>query len=484
MRQTVKTEDATIDEPAISAQSLLIDRAPSSNGAAIVHGHKRMKQLAIRGSLWTIAGYGASQLLRFGANLILTRILFPEAFGLMAIVMLVLQGLAMFSDVGIGPALIRHPRGHEPDFYNTAWTIQLVRGVVLWLIACLVAVPVASFYQIPLLAQLIPVATFSAAIAGFNSTNLFAESRNLRLGRIICIDLASQFVMIAAMISAAWYWQSVWSLAIGGIIAAAIKALLSHMALPGQANRICWHRGSWKELYSFGRWIFLATLLTFCGSQLDRIVLGRLVPIDLFGAFFIAYALSDVFRNVMTMLSGSVFLPAYSFDERHEDVDVGVAIYPLRKFFLYAFGLLIAFFIAFGDQVIYFLYDPRYDPAAEVLPILIAGLWPRALVFTVGPALFARGRSSYGAMASLLRIIIVGIGMLVLYPYLGPKGVFIAVALADLPQCIVIHYGLRREGMQYGRLNWMATLWTIGCIVLLVSARNWFGLRPVPFVFN
>src|SRR5882757_2906675 len=82
-----------------------------------------LKQRAIRGSMWTMVGYVGSQVLRFGSTLVLTRMLFPEIYGKMAIAGVFFQGLQMFSDVGIGPSIIQNERGEHPPFYNTAWTI-------------------------------------------------------------------------------------------------------------------------------------------------------------------------------------------------------------------------------------------------------------------------------------------------------------------------------------------------------------------------
>lgn len=113
-----------------------------------------LKSRAIRGSLWTLGGYGTSQLLRFASNLILTRLLFPEAFGLMSLVHIFLQGLEMFSDIGIAPNIIHSDRGDDPSFLNTAWTVQAIRGGGLWLLACAIAWPAARFYSEPMLVQL------------------------------------------------------------------------------------------------------------------------------------------------------------------------------------------------------------------------------------------------------------------------------------------------------------------------------------------
>ena len=82
----------------------------------------------MRGSVLTAGSYAIAQGLRLVSNLILTRLLFPEAFGLMALVSVFLVGLAMFSDVGIGPAISQSKRGDDVGFLNTAWSIQVLRG--------------------------------------------------------------------------------------------------------------------------------------------------------------------------------------------------------------------------------------------------------------------------------------------------------------------------------------------------------------------
>ena len=131
---------------------------------------------AIRSSIWTIGGYGASQLIRLGSSLVLTRLLFPEIFGIVALVSVFHQGLAMFSDIGIGPAIVQSPDGDDWTFLQTAWTLQAIRGAVLWVAACAIAVPLASFYDQPIVLWLLPVSGFGAVIAGFESTAVQSAS--------------------------------------------------------------------------------------------------------------------------------------------------------------------------------------------------------------------------------------------------------------------------------------------------------------------
>ena len=151
---------------------------------------------AMRSSAWTMLGYGASQALRFGSNLILTRILFPEAFGLMTLVTVFIIGLAHFSDVGIAPSIMQNKRGDDPDFLDTAWTIQVIRGAVLWLCTFALAWPAAHFYGEPMLIELLPVAGLALLVSGFNPTRMDTAHRHLMLGRVTIIDLVSQAIGI------------------------------------------------------------------------------------------------------------------------------------------------------------------------------------------------------------------------------------------------------------------------------------------------
>ena len=130
MLRLLETDATDIEGLATPIAPQVVNGIASANGATNGKAPKSLKQMATHGSLWTIAGYGTTQVLRFASNLLLARWLFPQAFGLMAIVNGVIQGLAMLSDVGIGQSIIRHHRSDDPEFYNTAWTLQIHTGNV------------------------------------------------------------------------------------------------------------------------------------------------------------------------------------------------------------------------------------------------------------------------------------------------------------------------------------------------------------------
>jgi O-antigen/teichoic acid export membrane protein len=100
-----------------------------------------LKKQAFRATAWTIVGFGASMVLRFASNLILARLLVPESFGLMALVNVFIMGLHCSQMLAWVPSIIQNKRGDDPTFINTAWTIQVLRGVALWLGSILIAWP-------------------------------------------------------------------------------------------------------------------------------------------------------------------------------------------------------------------------------------------------------------------------------------------------------------------------------------------------------
>src|SRR6267378_378285 len=92
-----------------------------------------LRHRVLKAGLWSTAGFGLGLVIRFGSNLLMTRLLLPDMFGVMAIATTIMIGLSMFSDVGLRQSVVQSPRGGESSFLNTAWTIQVLRGVLIWL---------------------------------------------------------------------------------------------------------------------------------------------------------------------------------------------------------------------------------------------------------------------------------------------------------------------------------------------------------------
>ena len=422
-----------------------------------------------------MTGYAAGQVIRLGGNLILTRLLFPEVFGQMALVQIFIQGLAMFSDVGTGPAIVQSARGDDPRFLNTAWTIQCGRGVLLWLASCVIAAPVAAFYGQPLLAWLLPVATLGAVLAGFESTAMHTLQRHMRLGRLTVVELIGQVVGTVGTVGLAALdrWQhgpnnpgAVWAVVGGGLLAGLVRLVLSHTALPGIRHRFMLDPESRTQLFHFGRWIFVSTLLGFLAGQSDRLIFGKLIPLDLFGVYGIAVMLSALPTEAVLKLGGAVVFPAYARLARRDDFRQ--VFDRVRLPLLLGSGLIVSGMIAAGPYLIRILYDRRYQEAGWILQFLSAVAWFKILECTNGQALLAKGHVRWVAAGSAAKLV----GLVAFIPLGFHLGGFPG-ALAGLVASEALKYATSATGVALCGLPGFAR---DAAFTLAVALVAWAGL--------
>ena len=92
-------------------------------------------KLIFKASLWIFFAFGMGQVLKLGGNLITTRLLVPEMFGVMAVVFAVMHGLSMIMDAGLWAYVVRNKEGDNKAIYDVAWTAQVIRGIIIFVLA-------------------------------------------------------------------------------------------------------------------------------------------------------------------------------------------------------------------------------------------------------------------------------------------------------------------------------------------------------------
>ncbi|KAB8315014.1 oligosaccharide flippase family protein [Tolypothrix campylonemoides VB511288] len=445
---------------------------------------KSVKQLAIRGAIWTIIGFGSIQILRFGNNLILTRLLEPEYFGLMALVTTIRVGLELFSDVGIGQNIVNSKRGDEPTFLNTAWSIQAIRGVLIWLLCLLIAYPIAQFYNDVRLWWLIPIVTLSSVIDGFSCTSVHTLHRRMVLGKLSLYELIMQASFLSTLILLVWFYPNIWSLAIAPVIGAIYKLVSSYWLIPKYSNHFEWEPEAVKEILSFGKWMFVASALMFAAEQSDRLVLGKILSLQMLGVYTVAYTLASIPREVIKQLSYKVIFPAISQQSDLPRPTLRAKIIRQRWLMLFTCAIALAALVTVGDLVVGILYDKRYAAAIWMMPILCSGIWFSLLFYTISPALLAISKPLYSAQSNFARFGIIGLGVPLANYNFGVLGAIIVIAFSDLPLYIVNLYGLWREKLTCFAQDIQTTAFFLGVLALFLAIRNYLGFGlPIQTLF-
>ena len=418
-----------------------------------------------------ILSFGTAQALRFGSNLVLTRLLFPEAFGLMAIVSVVLSGMNMFSNMGTGPSIMRSPRGDDPLFLDTAWVLQIGRGFVLWLVALAGARPLAAFYNEPSLAWLLPLAAIALLFEGIRSTRLETENRHLRMGRIMSIDVAAQAVTFLAGIILAAIYREVWTLPVAGILGSATRFLLSWTILPGHANRLRFDRTAASELVGFGKWIFFSTIAGFFVMQSDRLVLGTFLSMGSLGIYNIGYFLGSFVSLAAGMVCTRMLMPFYRETMANSTSEGTRKIQRLRALFTATMFLPVAMLAAFGVPITELLFDPRFANAGIVAALLACVQIPHLIIMTYDQAALAAGDSRNFFLLVLARAILQISGLIIGIQLGGLAGAIAGQGAAVVLSYVPVVWLARKHGVYDLRHDLAFTV--IGLVI--VAAALWIN---------
>ncbi len=353
---------------------------------------KFLRSTSGRGASWTFIGFGTSYAIRLLSTLFLTRLLAPEVFGLMSLASVFMAALNMLSDVGTVQSVIRSPRGDDPDFLDTAWSVQAVRGFCLSGLVLLLAWPVSRLYDEPQLFPILCAMAVMPTIYGLGSIAGATCRRHVQLGRLTLIGTAGQILTTLLNILFAWWLESVWALVIGGILGAVFSLAAGYLWLPPYRPRLRFHRDVLAEIVTFGRWVLLATFLGYLGGQGTTAIMGLEVSVEVLGLITIAttisFALSDLVLRILGMVAFPVISRAY-----REGRDFAATVDRIKTLI---FAVVVPGFIALSlasQWIVDLLYDPRYAQAGGFLGLLALNGAMTVLSTPYQNALLAAGNS-------------------------------------------------------------------------------------------
>ncbi|MGZ9809037.1 oligosaccharide flippase family protein [Pseudoroseicyclus sp. H15] len=391
-----------------------------------------LMQRAARTSVQTLFAYAGGQGLRLISNLILTRLLFPEAFGVMAMVTVIVSGLVQFSDLGSGPAIMQSKRGDDPDFLDTAWTIHIGRGVLLWLAACVLAWPAAEYFGEPALTAYLPVAALSLIFYGLSPTRMEQAGRHMQVGRVMAIELAAQATGILVAVGLALITRSVWALVISNVAAGMATAAYLTLFLPGHRNRLRLDRTAASELMHFGKWIFLSTVAGFAIHQADKLVLGKGLSTHDFGLYNIGYFLASFPLLLGYTISRRIMIPLYRDSPPSVSAENAARLSRARAAITAVMGggsLLLA---ALAPPIVALLYDPRYASAGAVTSMMAVMQVPAIIVVTYDQSALAAADSRRFFVLTAIRAALVVAGISIGFWMGGLLGALFGLGAAHL----------------------------------------------------
>lgn len=428
---------------------------------------------------WTTAGYMSTQVIRFATNLVLTRLLAPDLFGVMILLISLRVGIELFTDIGIGQNLVANGNARDPRFYNTAWTLGLLRGLLLALAAAALVPFLSSLYGQEELDRVLPFMSLFFILTGLVSVGPPLAIKALQNERMAKLEVIASLSGAALMIGAAAVSPDIWGLMAGNLLATLASTVISYFVVPGLKHRFLLDRRYLGEIVGFGKWIFLSSVVYFLATNFDRLMLAKYVSFAMLGIYGVARSLGDVFGQFSAKIGNAIIFPSIASTElRREALQAKVAHRRIQ--FLAAALLAVAALIALSDLIVGVLYDPRYLPAAQVLPLVGLAAWVGILCTLNDNVLLGLGKPYYGAVgnaAKLLALIVMLPSGVVHYGILGAAAATVA---AETLRYACLTVGQSREGVRFVRQDLAATTLMLATALSVRTLAYELGLAGSP----
>lgn len=420
-----------------------------------------LKARSARGVVTLGIGTVAERGLRFVRNMILARLLAPEQFGLMAIVMAGSMALEAFTDVGVKQSVIHNKKGDKAEYLNVAWWFQAVRGLGLFAVAYISAPWISHFYES---AELLPLMRFAFVAILFNSLispRVHVLEKKIHFGKLVFLSQGSGLLGTLISLGLAFFVvRNVWALVIGYVAEVVIRCSLSFVLCPFRP-RLSFDRGCLSELLRFARGMLGLAFLTVVIRQTDILVLGKVVSGEQLGMYYLALQLAYQPVLLFERMIGKVLLPAFA--EKQDDKEsIRRAMLTIVKTTA-VFGVpLLAFLIICAGPILSLVYGSPFG--AVSVPFSFLCLW--ALVTTqaigVGSVLIGVGMPHLHRRAVALRAVIL-IGLI--YPAIrfwglsGAAGaVLVAYSVALVPPFLWMRWLINLKLNEYA-LSWLPGFW-------------------------
>lgn len=413
---------------------------------------------SLRGGSILATGSIIENFLRFARNVILARLLAPEAFGLMATVLAVVAVMEAFTEVGLRQSVIQHKHGSEDLFTNIVWWMSSCRGFVLYVIGFLAAPFICDFYQKPEMLLLIRVGFLSILFNGFISPKVHVLEKEMRFKGWVFLMQGSGIMGVIITMAIAFFFQNVWALVIGFTAESFLRSSLSFIFYPIKPS-LKFDKLFFSDIFTFSKKMFGLPILMLLFVQTDIFVIGKVLSMAALGMYALAKSLAEIPNTFLSKALSPILLPTLA--QIQDDKDKLKANILLLTKWTMAIGLpLISFFVFFANPILSVIYGPKY--AAVAVPFALLSIYNLISICATFPmfVFIAIGQPDIQRSASFMRT---ALFLIIIYPaiYFGELiGAAAAVLFSMLTQLAVAIIYLKRL-LHITNMEYFAS-WSVG----------------------
>jgi lipopolysaccharide exporter len=407
------------------------------------------KVINFRGDLFaTTFTFGMQTLLRLFSSVILTRILLPEAYGTITILMSVLYVIVNILDTNVSLFIVRDKNAEQPRYLNTAWTMRLSRSLlssaVLFLGAPLIA---TKIYNLPDLTLPLRVFSLWFLIDGFESMGFALAIRRKQARLQMYSELTASVVSTTFSIIYCYHYHTYWGMAFGILLNRLIMTVLSHQFYREFRPKLFIDIAAAREILVYSKFTIPSSLLTLGLTQFDKVVFLRLFDLRLLGIYGLAGNIASSIESLITKISQAVLYPRCAHNFR-ENPDTATKRYYTENTRLFAGIIAMPAAVAGAAHlIIALLYDPRYSEAGSVLQAFAIRAVFLSFASPAEDLLISAGQFHVILTGNVLRASWIVFASLVGYHFFGFSGFVYGLALSGLPPLAYYLWLQKSKGM-------------------------------------
>ena len=428
---------AAMKSPSALSSASSQDQAPAANagaasGQSVGEGLDSasggnpdgLREKVYKGAAWVML----ASLLTQGLNLVrlvaLTRLLSPSDFGLATLMLTVISGLGLLTNLGMGAVIITRRFEDEAELHrymNTAWSFEIARNLIFSILLCVAAFPVAKFMGQPALGPLLLASAPAPFIYSLNNIGLMLFRRDVNIARITQFDSICGVASVILSIAFAWAMRSVWAIVVANFVFSFFLVALSYRFHPYRP-RLAFDREALRVGFRFGQSVFVGGLMAYIGTTADNMVVGKMLGTVTLAAYAAAFGVATLPQKVVAGLLGTILFPSFAAASRAGGEQVEKIV--TRAFMLGCslMSLLVLPLFVLAPEVLAIFGDKQYQEAVPLLRIMLIGNLFRSLTQVLSPMTHGLGHPEIDAKSATAEAIVFVTLLFVLTSRLGATG--------------------------------------------------------------
>jgi len=380
------------------------------------------------GILWTGTSQISVQGFRFIVIIILARLLYPEDFGLVGLAAIFIGLINAINELGLSAAIIQKKNIEEVHLSTSFWA-SVATGIILFLFTILASPYVADFFNEDLVEPLLIINSIGFIIGSFSVVHRAQLEKNLKFKKISIVEIVAACCSGIISIAMAFAGYGVWSLILGGLFGNFISVILLWKIFSWRPSLI-FSFTHFKELFNFGGNVMSSRILNYIESNIDFIIIGKMLSALAFGYYSFAYSLILFPLRKVSIIVTRVVFPAFSILQDDNEILRKGYLKIVRYISLITFPMLSGLFVV-APEFITIVYGTKWTPMILPLQILCLTGILHSIGHTIGTILLSKGRADIQLKWNLFSSIVLTIAVIIGVQY-GIVGVAVAVTIAKV----------------------------------------------------